>query len=379
MKKSLVVVASGVLLFVSASSVAGTLRIGQPVVQGDQVTIPVLLEGDVAGGVAALSFQLNYDPSALEPRQASPGAAAQSAGKDVMTNVKEPGTYMVVMAGLNNGTLASGEVTNIVLERRGDDASTNISITGATFASLQGDEIPSRGSTGNISFEQAEEDDTESDEEQAPSEEEQAPDQGDAEGENKGPEPVPVTAPEAEPAPRRTADTVDRPQRDTAAARREPVPASDGGISKGASDAEASKELADALTAAAEGRLSIGARSSETRDAAQAGVSEANRPAGDEPAPKIQVAAVSDTPGSGAAPEAAAPVADGAVQPPAATAASAETASAGDAPSAAMPEAVEPGDATRPDSKGRTSTLVFLGVIVAVVAGIVVLRKRLFA
>ncbi|HQH68938.1 MAG TPA: hypothetical protein PK166_11115 [Candidatus Hydrogenedentes bacterium] len=44
-----------------------------------------------------------------------------------------------------------------------------------------------------------------------------------------------------------------------------------------------------------------------------------------------------------------------------------------------MPEAVEPGDATRPDSKGRTSTLVFLGVIVAVVAGIVVLRKRLFA
>ncbi|HQH69417.1 MAG TPA: cohesin domain-containing protein, partial [Candidatus Hydrogenedentes bacterium] len=165
MKKSLVVVASGVLLFVSASSVAGTLRIGQPVVQGDQVTIPVLLEGDVAGGVAALSFQLNYDPSALEPRQASPGAAAQSAGKDVMTNVKEPGTYMVVMAGLNNGTLASGEVTNIVLERRGDDASTNISITGTTFASLQGDEIPSRGSTGNISFEQAEEDDTESDEE----------------------------------------------------------------------------------------------------------------------------------------------------------------------------------------------------------------------
>ena len=185
MKKSLVVVASGVLLFVSASSVAGTLRIGQPVVQGDQVTIPVLLEGDVAGGVAALSFQLNYDPSALEPRQASPGAAAQSAGKDVMTNVKEPGTYMVVMAGLNNGTLASGEVTNIVLERRGDDASTNISITGTTFASLQGDEIPSRGSTGNISFEQAEEDDTESDEEQAPSEEEQAPDQ-ETPGKTKG-------------------------------------------------------------------------------------------------------------------------------------------------------------------------------------------------
>ncbi len=377
MKKSLALGAATVLMFVSASSVAGTLRIGQPVIQGDQVTIPVLLEGEVADGVAALSFQLNYDPSALEPRQASPGAAAQSAGKEVMTNVKEPGTYMVVMAGLNSSTLAAGEVTNIVLERRGDEASTNISITGTTFASLQGDEIPSRGSTGSISFEQAEEDDTESDEDQEPSEEGQTPDQGDAEGENKGPEPLPVTVPETEPAPRHTADTADRPQRDSTAARREPAPASDVGASGEASDAAASKELADALTAAAEGRLNIGARSSETRDAAQTGVSEGQPPAGDEQAPEMQVAAVPDTPESGIAAGTSAPVMDSAAPQPTAATVAPETPSGEEEAPAAVSAAAEPGDTTVPASKSIVPTLIFLGVVVAVVVGIVALRKRL--
>ena len=68
MKKTYVVAAVVATLLVTFPAAAGTLRIGQPTVRGDEVTVPVVLEGEVADGVAAISFQLNYDPAAVQPQ-----------------------------------------------------------------------------------------------------------------------------------------------------------------------------------------------------------------------------------------------------------------------------------------------------------------------
>ena len=266
MKKSIPIIAMAAMLLGLFSADAGTLRIGQPQVQGDQITVPVVLEGDVADGVASISFQLNYDPSAVEPQQANPGAAAQSAGKNVMTNVKEPGAYMVVMAGLNSNTIASGEITNIVLQRRSGDASTNISITGTTFASLQGDEIPSRGSTSSISFETAgdegEQNEEQDTEEQPDNQENPAQEHG-AEG-TGGSNPIVINPADNEAAARRTPDVADSRQSEggITQSRQSPVP----GESAPETGDDANAKLAEALTVAAAGRANIGARPRTERD-----------------------------------------------------------------------------------------------------------------
>ena len=375
MMKNFPFLAVAVLVLVSAASFAGTLRIGQPVIQGNQVTVPVLLEGDVADGVAALSFQLNYDPSMLEPRQAVPGAAAQSAGKDVMTNVKEPGTYMVVMAGMNNGTLAMGEVTNIVLERRGDNASTNISITGTTFASLQGDEIPSRGSTGSISFGEVEEDETEPPAAPDTPEDTPSPEQGGPDWGNRRPDSIPTTIPENESPSRRTTDPTPRT---TPSLRREAGRKLDASLTEGASDAEMSKELAAALTAAAEGRLNIASRPSETRDAAQAVSTVAGGPGANGHAGELQTAAVPEIPDSQPGHETNAAIPGHAAAEPGASSVAPGTASASEEPRTAPSAASEERTAAESTGKGFGPAFIFAGALAVVAIGIVLLRKRLF-
>lgn len=380
MRKSNLAAVMAVIVFASMPAMAGTLRIGQPVIEGETVTVPVVLEGEVAGGVAALSFQLNYDPAAVEPQQASAGAAAQSAGKEVMTNVKEPGTYMVVMAGLNSNTVTAGEVTNIVLQRRGDNSSTNISITGTTFASLEGEEIPSRGSTGSISFGQPEQEDGDDTGEEAPDNEEETSNQENEPEEDKTSEPVPINVADSDPAPRRTSDrasTVESPP--TVSSRPASQPSSPAG-SETETDAGAAQELADALTAAATSRSSIGARPSETQDAAQEKPIEGETGKGEVQTPETQVAAITEgtepaavaTVGTSPADEAAAP---GATAPGSGTA----SAPAVQEIPAPPDESRMPLDDTPNRENNSTRTVAFLVIIVAVVAGILLLRKRLFA
>lgn len=121
----------GLILFALAFiAEAGTLRIGKPEIDEDTVTVPVMLAGDVGEGVAALNFDFNYDPSALEPQAVNAGKTPQQLGKEVLTNIRKPGVYRVLMAGLNSSVLTSGEIVNIVFKRKGDSAETDISITG---------------------------------------------------------------------------------------------------------------------------------------------------------------------------------------------------------------------------------------------------------
>ncbi|MCP4641825.1 MAG: hypothetical protein GY851_15385 [bacterium] len=137
---------------VAVISDAGTLQITSPSVNNQLVTIPVHVDGDVADGVAALDFLLNYDPSVLEVVGVTPGTAATAAGKMVHGAPTNPGQYVVVMMGMNQSAVKVGEVVNVALRQVGnpDNNQSELSITRTTFASLDAVEIPSEGSAATL-------------------------------------------------------------------------------------------------------------------------------------------------------------------------------------------------------------------------------------
>lgn len=145
---------AGMALCALPPCLAGTLRVGVPQVNGNQVLLPVLLEGDVAGGVAALDFTLNYDPAVFSPVGAEPGAAAQAARKQVESNEASPGNYVVVMMGLNQTTVENGQIASIRLNKLSQPASnqSSVSIQQTAFSSADGFEIASEGSSQTVTF-----------------------------------------------------------------------------------------------------------------------------------------------------------------------------------------------------------------------------------
>ncbi len=137
-----------VLVAVMAVSVAahgvGTLQIGQIKVEGDQVTIPVLLGGDVGAGVAAMDFRFTYNPEVLQPLTAVAGSAAAQAQKRVLANMGAPGEYVVVMMGMNQTTCNSGEVVNVVLRKTpGAGENLGLGLSRATLSAADGSPIAS--------------------------------------------------------------------------------------------------------------------------------------------------------------------------------------------------------------------------------------------
>ena len=133
---------------------AGTLRVGVPEVNGNQVVLPVLLEGDTGAGVAALDFTLNYDPAVFTPVRAEASEAAQAARKQVESNEVTPGNYVVMMFGMNQTTVNGGQVAEIVLTKKNQPNSnqSDVSIEQTTFASIEGAEIESTGSSQTVTF-----------------------------------------------------------------------------------------------------------------------------------------------------------------------------------------------------------------------------------
>jgi hypothetical protein len=148
----------GILMFVSAlviglSATAGTLRLGAATYEGENVTIPVILEGDISGGASTIAFSLQYDDQVLEPVTSAAGAAASAADKLVQSNVPSPGQYKVIMMGMNQSTMTSGEVATITMRVKDAQATqADLSITNTSFASPAGTEIPSQGSTQTLKF-----------------------------------------------------------------------------------------------------------------------------------------------------------------------------------------------------------------------------------
>lgn len=135
----------GFLLATATAQGSGTLQLGEPTVENDRITIPVVLGGDLTGGVSAMDFRFRYNPEALQPVSVVAGTAAQSADKRVMSNLRTPGEYAVVMMGFNQTACGPGEAIRIVLQRlQGPDQKWNLSLSDPTMSSVDGRLIESQ-------------------------------------------------------------------------------------------------------------------------------------------------------------------------------------------------------------------------------------------
>ncbi len=155
MLKNTVLASLALASLFAASATAGQLQIGSPTFSDDEVTLPISLNHSTTPGVASLSFELSFDPDVLEFDEASVGAAAASAGKDVQTSLPEPGRLIVVVLGLNTNTIGNGVVTDITLGVLDSPASlrSTVTVESTVFAPADGSlELPSEGDTRFVEF-----------------------------------------------------------------------------------------------------------------------------------------------------------------------------------------------------------------------------------
>jgi hypothetical protein len=143
------IIASLMLLTLTANQgvTDGTLSVGVPEVEEDHYTIPVLLHGN-SEEIAALNFRFQYDPEVFVPLSVSSGTAAVKASKVVTANMPEPGEYIVVMMGLNQSTLTSGEIARVKLQCRNKAAlaSSPIRVLDPALATWNGEAVAVSGS-----------------------------------------------------------------------------------------------------------------------------------------------------------------------------------------------------------------------------------------
>ncbi|MBI4557203.1 MAG: hypothetical protein HY706_06430 [Candidatus Hydrogenedentes bacterium] len=370
-----------VILSLSLTGVAhaaGILRIGAPTVEGDQVTIPVQLDGEMDNGVASLNFDFNYDPAVLEPVAATPGAAATAANKQVQSNTVTPGDFRVVMMGLNQSTVRAGEIANIVMRKVGTPAGgeANLSIDKTTFASASGVEIPSQGSTGKVRLETGEEETTE----EEPAETAPEPEPADDEPAAKEPAQEPTS---------RAATKPDLP----VARRDDATPTTGPETAAPASTSSATPSAPSAATSAARETIAKGLQQADQTRAtiiAQAVPGTPGAPAGAPPqtpqtggptvagAPAAEPMSTASQPKGGVVPV---PTGESTTMSPSMPAASV-SASGKDksgSPTTENVAAVATGAPQEAASSGSHTKFIVLAVVIVALVGVFVLRKKLFA
>ncbi len=126
---------------------AGRVDVGSPTVEDRRVTFPVLLNGDIGAGVAALDFRFQYDPAVFKPVSASAGPEALEANKRIYWNVRRPGECSVVMMGMNQSLCRQGLVASIEFERVNTQQSGDFGFTilQPTLSSVDGESIAAQG------------------------------------------------------------------------------------------------------------------------------------------------------------------------------------------------------------------------------------------
>lgn len=82
---------------------------------GDQVQIPIFLTNYTNGpAIAATSNEITYDSAYLTPLAPDLGPAGQAAGKDIKSNIAEPGIYIVGVLGTTDKNLKTSIPDGIV-------------------------------------------------------------------------------------------------------------------------------------------------------------------------------------------------------------------------------------------------------------------------
>lgn len=89
------------------------------------LTVPVTIAPASQQSVAALQFDVHYDPNLYRFASAEAGDAAFVAGKDVTFSEPAPGTIRVMVAGFNQDALVAGTVTTLQFEPNEKTAAVN--------------------------------------------------------------------------------------------------------------------------------------------------------------------------------------------------------------------------------------------------------------
>ena len=131
---------------------AATLRLGQPTVEDDRISVAVLLECEAHETPAAIDFRLRYDPAVLRALGAEAGAQAQEAGKRLMANAPTEGHYVVLIMNFNQQTMAPGHVATLRLAQIGNSetGATQLQLTAPTLSTVEGVAIPVDGSEVSV-------------------------------------------------------------------------------------------------------------------------------------------------------------------------------------------------------------------------------------
>jgi hypothetical protein len=137
------------LLTTGALAGAGTIDLGRPIVNDQRYEIPVILRG-AEGQASAMDFTLEYDPAVFRPVSVSAGPAALQANKQIMANSPTPGSYIVVMSGINQNTVTDGEVARVTLERIGETRGSRLRVARPTLAAPDGNALPVSGGSRNL-------------------------------------------------------------------------------------------------------------------------------------------------------------------------------------------------------------------------------------
>jgi len=149
MRRICLIFAMSLVLAVTNSFAASSLTFRHTKVEGDRVTVYLSMESGSEDNVSALNFQLKYDSSVLRPISADAHGTASDSGKSAQANMASPGTYNILLMGVNTNTISSGDVLEVVFQTKGDALSgqSSLRIEGLVMATPEGKSIPSSGDT----------------------------------------------------------------------------------------------------------------------------------------------------------------------------------------------------------------------------------------
>jgi len=136
------------------ASFAATTTVGaQNAAPGQsRVRLPVTLALGPGEKVGGLQFDLVFDANALELQEVATGPAAKAASKDVFSSPLSSGRVRVLIAGLNQNTIADGVVADAFFEvaSRARAGSLPVAVKSVVLSDPFGNAVPAKRADGAI-------------------------------------------------------------------------------------------------------------------------------------------------------------------------------------------------------------------------------------
>ncbi len=152
--------ALAVLLLMPLSGAFGamaTLKVQNAAASADgrSLTVPVVFSAPAGCAVAALQFDVEFDPAVLTLSPSGgvlEGAAAKAAGKQISFSKVSPDKMRVLVVGLNADTIAGGEVAKLNFSVSGGTAfaASAVHVRNAVLADPNGSEVPVQPGGGEV-------------------------------------------------------------------------------------------------------------------------------------------------------------------------------------------------------------------------------------